>query len=98
MGGKLLSLSKNRKVRFLALGVCLFVIGMIIYFPNYAKLKKLRQENRRITQDNQKLQEEIKDFEDKLEKLGRDPFVYEKIAREDLGVAKENEIVIDIEE
>jgi len=98
MVGKLLNLSRAKQISLLVLGICLFVIALIIYFPNFARLKKLREENKRIAQENQKLEQEIKDFQEKLQKLGRDPFVYEKIARDDLGVAKENEIVIDIEE
>ncbi len=98
MAGKLLNLSRKKQISLLILGVCLLIIAVIIYFPNYAKLRKLREENRRIARENKKLEQEIKDFQEKLQKLGRDPFVYEKIARDDLGVAKENEIVIDIEE
>jgi hypothetical protein len=30
--------------------------------------------------------------------VGKDPSLYEKLARDNLGVAKENEIVVDIRE
>jgi cell division protein FtsB len=74
------------------------VLTLIIYFPNYARLKKLRDENQRLSLDNQKLIAEIADYEEKLQRVGKDPYLYEKIAREELGIAKEGEIVIDIEE
>ena len=95
---KLLNLSRSKWLRYSLIGLCLLSAALIIYFPNFARLKKLREENLRISNENKKLAKEIKDFEEKIQKIGRDPFIYEKIAREDLGVAKENEIVIDIEQ
>jgi len=95
---KLLSISSNRWVRVSAFTLCLFILAMVIYFPNYARLKKLRDENKRLTSENEKLIEEIVDYEEKLKRVGKDPYLYEKIAREELGIAKEGEIVIDIEE
>ena len=81
----------------------LIVIGVIIaavtiYFPDYAKLKQLKGENAALTLEINKLREEISGYEDKLAELKKEPYLYEKIARDDLGVAKEEEIVIDIEE
>jgi cell division protein FtsB len=45
-----------------------------------------------------KLNTEIKDLQKKIKQVDKDPYLYEKIARDNLGVAKENEIVVDIEE
>lgn len=98
MVGKLLSVSRNKRVKISLLCLCFITLAGIIYFPNYARLKKLRDENRRLTLDNYELLGEIADYEEKLKKIGKDPYLYEKIAREELGVAKEGEIVIDIEE
>jgi cell division protein FtsB len=44
------------------------------------------------------LKKEIKGYEIKNKKLKEDYFIYEKIAREKLGFAREGEIVVDIEE
>lgn len=98
MVGKFLSVSRNKRVKISFLCLCFITLAGIIYFPNYARLKKLRDENRRLTLDNYELLGEIADYEEKLKKIGKDPYLYEKIAREELGVAKEGEIVIDIEE
>jgi len=95
---KLLNISSNKWVRILAFTLCLFILAMVIYFPNYTRLKKLRNENKRLTLENEELVEEIADYEEKLKRVGKDPYLYEKIAREELGIAKEGEIVIDIEE
>ncbi len=96
MAGKLLNISRSKKLRILAAaGVCFFG-ALFIYFPNYAKLEKLKRDNRELILENKLLEEEIADYEDKIKRVGNDPYIYEKIAREDLGVARENEIVIDI--
>lgn len=95
---KLLSISSNKWVRISALILCLITLIGIIYFPNYARLKKLRDENKRLTSENKELIEEIADYEEKLKMVGKDPYLYEKIARDELGIAKKDEIVIDIKE
>jgi len=95
---KLLNISKNKGVRATALIFCLIILIGIIYFPNYARLRKLRGENVRLTLENNELIEEIADYQEKLKMVGKDPYLYERIAREELGIAKEGEIVIDIEE
>lgn len=95
---RLLRKSRNSYIRFIFGAVCLVVIAGITYFPNYSKLKKLRNENKRLVSENEDLVIEIDDLEKKLEIVGEDSFLYEKIAREDLGVARENEIVIDIKD
>ncbi len=76
----------------------LVILAAMIYFPNYAKIKELRQENKRMSGEITKLEKEVADYESKLKNIGKDPYIYEKIARDDLGIAKENEIVVDIEE
>ncbi|MFH1519195.1 MAG: septum formation initiator family protein [Candidatus Omnitrophota bacterium] len=95
---RLLGISRNKWVRISALIFCLSLAAIIIYFPNYIRLKTLRDENKRIDTENQELLEEIADYEEKLQRVGKDPYLYEKIARDELGIAKEDEIVIDIEE
>jgi len=95
---KLLNISKNKGVRATALGFCLIILIGIIYFPNYARLRKLRGENVRLILENNELIEEIADYQEKLKRVGKDPYLYERIAREELGIAKEGEIVIDIKE
>lgn len=71
---------------------------LAIYFPNYTKLKKLRKANEDLAANIKKLKVEIKDLQAKVKKVNKDPLLYEKFARDELGAAKEDEIVIDIEE
>jgi len=98
MAVKLLNIDKIKRFKLPVILGLLLIMAAVVYFPNYAKLEGLRRENRRLTQEVEKLEVEIADYEEKLQNLGSDPYLYEKIARDDLGVARENEIVIDIEE
>ncbi|MDD4955234.1 MAG: septum formation initiator family protein [Candidatus Omnitrophica bacterium] len=95
---KILNLSHFKAAKVIFLGVLLLIFCAVIYFPNYAKLRKLRQVNNDLQVKNKKLVKEIKVLQVKLKKIGKDPYLYEKIARDNLGVARENEIVVDIAE
>lgn len=95
---KILNLSHFKTLKIIFISSLLLIFCVIIYFPNYAKLKKLRQLNSSLVVKNKALNKEIKDLQRKLKKVGKDPYLYEKIARDNLGVARENEIVVDIAE
>jgi cell division protein FtsB len=95
---KFLNIDYLKVFRFIFIFTFIFFIFIIFYFPNYSKLKKLKQANKKLSLEIEKLEKEIKDLKEKIEKVkSKDPSFYEKIAREELGVAKENEIIIDIE-
>jgi|GEM_PF-2285111 cell division protein FtsB len=81
---------------FLAMG--LFTIFIIFYFPDYARLRKIREANTKILSQIQGLSKEIKNLDSNNSRISKDPALYEKLAREKLGVAKDSEIVIDIKE
>ncbi|MBP7088908.1 MAG: septum formation initiator family protein [Candidatus Omnitrophica bacterium] len=97
MAAKLLSIKYLKWLSPLIL-IAVTFLAIIIYFPNYAKLKQLKDENIKLSLEIDKLKAEVGGYEDKLKNLKKEPYLYEKIARDDLGVAKEEEIVIDIEE
>ncbi|MCF7907430.1 MAG: septum formation initiator family protein [Candidatus Omnitrophica bacterium] len=98
MAVKLLNINKLKRLKWPVIGCLILIIVTVIYFPNYARIRSLRQENSRLTEEIKKLSVEIIDYEDKLSNLDGDPYLYERIARDDLGIARENEIIIDIEE
>lgn len=92
-------LIKHAKLlQVLAVTVLAFIIFMVLYFPNYTKLKKLRQANTKMERQIEQIEKEISQLKKTLIRIGDDPYIYEKFARDELGVARENEIVIDIEE
>jgi cell division protein FtsB len=98
MREKILNLSYFNLLKIVFFISVFTVLALIFYFPNYAKLKKLRETNRSLLIQMKKLNTEIKDLQKKIKQVDKDPYLYEKIARDNLGVAKENEIVVDIEE
>ncbi|MCF7874477.1 MAG: septum formation initiator family protein [Candidatus Omnitrophica bacterium] len=98
MAGKLLNIKRAKLLQLLLAAIVIFILAMLVYFPNYSKLKNLREENQKLISKNNHLKKEIKEYEIKNKKLKEDHFIYEKIAREKLGFAREGEIVVDIEE
>ncbi len=98
MAENFLSTKRVRNLKVMFLIVAIFVVTMIIYFPNHSRLKSLRRENQKLIERIDSLKSEIKDYQIKSERLKRDPFIYEEIARDRLGVMREGEIIVDIEE
>lgn len=98
MLGKLLNTNRFKIAKIIFIILLLAVISAILYFPNYAKLKSLLRMNGELQSKIVDLNDEISDLQSKIKKIGKDPYLYEKIARDNLGVARENEIVVDITE
>lgn len=95
---RLLNAKRVKRLKIAFIISAIFTIVMVLYFPNYAKLKKLRDASKEFISKSDNLKKEIADYKQKSETIGQDAYLYEKIARDDLGVAKENEIIIDISE
>ena len=90
---------ENEHFRILrwCVGVALVVFLIAaFYFPNYAKLNKIRQTNATLVANIKSLHQEIADLKQKLKKVKKDDTIYESVARESLGQARDGEIVIDI--
>ncbi|MBN1354108.1 MAG: septum formation initiator family protein [Candidatus Omnitrophica bacterium] len=70
------------------------VAVLIIFLPGFSKLQELKEENRNLQKRIEiltKTNEELKKIKYKLE---NDPSYVEKIAREKLGMAKKDEIIL----
>jgi len=87
-----------RLLRYTFFALLFIIAGAFLYLPNYSKLKKLRGANKRLSNDIEQLEDEIKDLKRKYENVEIDPYIIEEIVRDDLGMVKENEIVVDIQE
>ncbi len=85
-------------LRIVAVSAVVGILVAIVYFPTYSRLKKLRRENTRINSEIEDLREEIAEYEQVLKELKENPGAFEKIARENLGVIRDNEIIVDIQE
>ena len=79
---------------FLALLITAAVI--FIYFPNYTRLKRLKQENILLNENINGLKKEISELNANIRRLDSDSFIWEKLARQNIGIAKDGEIIVDI--
>ena len=86
----------NKSVKLLFILLALSVVAFFIYLPNYTKLKKLKMENLRLGEETKRLREQIAELQDNIKRLDSDPYIWERLARQHLGVIKEGEIVVDI--
>ena len=91
-------LMHNSPLKVFLLLAAIFIVGMLVYFPDYARLTALKQANKKLKEDIGVLEKEIVSLKRRIKSVGSDPLVYEKVAREELGAVKENEIAVDIEE
>ena len=73
------------------------VIILFIYLPDHTRLQKLKSKNISLHQDINRIKREVNRLKIDDKRLDSDPFMWEKIARQDLGVVKEGEIIVDIE-
>ena len=67
---------------------------MAVYLPGFSKLQELKEKNRNLERRIDILRKTNEDLRKEKEKLENDPSYVEKIAREKLGMAKKDEIII----
>ena len=72
-------------------------IMFFVYLPNYTRLKNLKAENARLQEEITRLTSQIHQLSVDLKRLENDPYLWEELARQHIGVVKEGEIVIDIQ-
>ena len=77
------------KKNVLLLGI--FVI-LIIFLPGYFKLQKLRDKNRILNSEIEKLNKENQSLANQIDRLEADPFYIEKKARNKMGIGKRGEV------
>lgn len=98
MAEKFLSTRRAKKLKLIFLLTLIFVLGLIVYLPDRLRLRVLQEESQNLEQRISRLEAEIINYEAKIDKLETDSFILEEIARDRLGVAREDEIIVDIEE
>lgn len=81
------------------LTILLIIVLISIYklFPGYSKIKELEEENLRYQERIDSMGKEIESLNTDLDKFNNDPFYLEKIARNELGIAKENEVIVHVD-
>ena len=81
----------NKKLIYILIGIAIVVA---IYFPGFSKLQELREENRNLEKRIEVLTKTNLELEKEKNRLENDPAYIEKIAREKLGMAKKDEIIL----
>ncbi len=83
-------MAKKRLIYILA---ALIAIAAI-YFPGFAKLRRLRKQNSNLERRMEILSKTNEELRKEKEKLENDPVYIEKIAREKLGMIRRDEIIL----
>ncbi|MBN2120830.1 MAG: septum formation initiator family protein [Candidatus Omnitrophica bacterium] len=83
---------------FLVLGCIILFIISFTFLPKYTKIKELAEEEQALSEKISQAEKEVGTLRNDIESLKDDPFYLEKVARDQLGAAKDNEVVIKIEE
>jgi cell division protein FtsB len=84
---------EKKKVALIVVTIAV-VIVFILLLPGYTKLQDLIAENRRLEKRIAELKNSIDTLEEEKDKLQSDILYIEKVAREKLGVVREDEVVI----
>ncbi|MBL7068830.1 MAG: septum formation initiator family protein [Candidatus Omnitrophica bacterium] len=85
---------EKKKIRIAVIAaVIIALVGVLL--PGYSKLQDLVAENRKLAERITQLTRSVEDLETEKEKLESDILYIEKIARDKLGVVREDEVVIE---
>lgn len=76
----------------------LALVISIIFLPRYTKLQELKERNKELEEEIEKVRLENALLEDKLARIKEDPVYQEEIIREKLGVVRKGEVVYKLEE
>ncbi len=80
----------------LALLVLVLVVHDIFGTHGYLAMRRTQQEIKRVTADIEQLNKENLQLEQEVKELKTDPHKIEKIARDELGLARPGEVIIKI--
>ncbi|MGA2774445.1 MAG: septum formation initiator family protein [Candidatus Omnitrophota bacterium] len=82
------------KKAFWLFGISVFLL--ILFFPGYAKLQRLREKNKELEVKLKKVNIDNALLAQELERVQNDPVYQEKIARDKMGIVRKGEIPIKI--
>ena len=77
------------KKHYLLLGI---IAVAVIFAPGYLRLRELRQLNKDLLEQIERLDKENYDLASQVERLENDPFYIEKRARDKMGIGREGEV------
>ena len=81
----------KKKLIYISVGLLIIVA---VFLPGFSKLQQLKEKNRNLEKRIEVLTRTNEELEKEKEKLENDPSYVEKIAREKLGMARKDEIIL----
>ena len=77
------------KKNYMLLGIIAIIV---IFSPSYFRLRELKQKNKGLLEQIDKLRQENQDLAYQVGRLEDDPFYIEKRARDKMGIGREGEV------
>ena len=74
----------------------LTIIVVVVFLPSYSQMQDLKQKNAEYKKQIERLVEKNAQFTEEKRLLEEDPVYLEKVAREKMGLIRENEVVYKI--
>ncbi|MBN1794586.1 MAG: septum formation initiator family protein [Candidatus Omnitrophica bacterium] len=86
-------MAKGRLVIRLLKGVGLVAILAFLFVPGYIKIQELKERDRKLSDRVDELRKENEKLSGELERLQNDPVYIEYIARKEMGLVREGEVI-----
>lgn len=87
-----------RNLRIFLLIITATVILAYFFWPNFVNLQKLLHQSKILRDDIHRLEQENMKLQEDIYNLKHDPFYLEKVAREELGMSREDEVIYKFEQ
>lgn len=82
------------KKTFLLFGITVFLL--VIFLPGYTKLQDLKEKNKELSSNIDKLEKENVLLQSEIMRLQNDPLHQERVIRDKMGVVRKGEVVYKI--
>ena len=80
--------------RRLGIYICIAALILVaIFLPGFSRLRRVREQEKKVQEENERLRRINAELEEKIRRLKEDPVYIEGAARDKMGIVKEGEIV-----
>ncbi len=98
MQAELLKTNLLKSISYIFLGLLILSIIAFTFLPKYTTIKELHKENVVLSEKIEDLKKRNRELQKETGLLHNNTYYLEKMAREELGAVKDNEVAIHIEE
>lgn len=77
-------------------GLLFIIVVGAFFLPSYTRIKELEREKKKLAENLRRMQKRIKELSLSNKSVKEDSFYIEKIGRENLGLAKDKEVIVHI--